>query len=273
MEYKNDVLKLSEIGEPPHQLRMVIDEKGIDELALSIGTHGLINPITVQQGDDGKIIIVAGHRRFLACKKLGWAEMPVRFISEAAPETVKVLATIENIERKDLNPIEEADLVGQLHYEAKIEIQDIAGLLGRSPAWVQRRLNILQFPKEILDALMNKVVSIGVAETLSTVEAEATRNYMLEQSVASGASVATVQGWIKELRTNMSIEEAHATIDALREMHLEDKETTQFTCVICGTEEPLSEVRILRACQLCALELERMRLQTKRDEKLQKKEE
>jgi len=147
------------------QPRTVFDEDKIEELARTIHTHGIIQPIVVREFEDGRFEIIAGERRWRAMKKLGWDEAPTIVKNLSDTETASV-ALIENLQREELSPIEEA-----IAYEKLLELHNLtqealAQRLGKGQSTVANKLRLLKLPQEVQDALLNKSITERHARSL-----------------------------------------------------------------------------------------------------------
>jgi len=254
--FQSKNVKLKYINEPPHQLRMAIDEEALKELAQSMQQHGLLQPILLHLDEEGKLTIIAGHRRYLAAQMLGWEEIPARVLSGSTPTQNKILSAIENIQRQDLNPIEEADIVGDLYYENKLSTKEIAELLNRSINWVQSRLEVRQYPMEVLQALHEGQVRLGVARIIAAIQDEGFRKWCLTQAIEGGATEAMVRQWIKDAYIEMTPEQRQKLMEKHKEISREAVERLRFACAVCGTEDLLENAMVARVCKACYLAME-----------------
>ena len=138
-------VKLSDITPDPDQPRKLMDERALHELAESIKEHGVIQPILLRKGDDGRNIIVAGERRFKASKIAGSKTIPAIFTTGNPAE----IALVENLLREDLTPMEEADAIDRLKRESGYTSRKIAKFLGKAENTVSETLSILCLPKSV----------------------------------------------------------------------------------------------------------------------------
>lgn len=169
------------------QPRKDFDEKALSELADSIAQHGLIQPIVVKPTVDGRYSIIAGERRWRACRLAGLNEVPV-IIKDADERTLMEIALIENLQREDLNAVEEA-----LGYRSLIDgyglTQDeVAKRMGKSRSAVTNALRLLSLNDTELEALRRGTITAGHARALLSCEDEETRGKML-LAAADGVSV------------------------------------------------------------------------------------
>lgn len=147
------------------QPRTVFDENKIEELARTIRTHGIIQPIVVREYEDDKFEIIAGERRWRAMKKLGWEEAPTIVKNLTDTETASV-ALIENLQREELSPIEEAIAYGKLLELHNLTQEALAQRLGKGQSTVANKLRLLKLPQEVQDELLNKTITERHARSL-----------------------------------------------------------------------------------------------------------
>lgn len=190
---ENGVLKLNinDIEPNREQPRKTFDDDAVSELADSITQHGLIQPIVVTPLSNGRYSIVAGERRWRACRMAGLNEVPV-IVKEATKQELMEIALIENLQREDLNPVEEA-----LGYRSLIESfgltqEEVATRMGKSRSAVTNALRLLNLNEEELDALKNGLITAGHARCLIGIEDTEIRVKMLAAAI-NGASVRDIE--------------------------------------------------------------------------------
>ena len=180
-------VSLNDIEPNRQQPRKDFDEDALSELAESIATHGLIQPIVVKPTTNGRYSIIAGERRWRACRIAGLYEVPV-VIKDAEPQELMELALIENLQREDLNAVEEALGYRSLIDSFGLTQEDVAKRMGKSRTAVTNALRLLNLSDDELQALRMGVISAGHARALLSVEDDETREKMLEMAT-NGASV------------------------------------------------------------------------------------
>jgi len=160
-------LSISELGRNKYQPRIIFDEKYLDELTNSIKERGIIQPIIVRKSEDQKFKyeIIAGERRWLAAQKAGLHEVPV-VITEADDLKSLELAIVENVQRVDLNAIEEAQGYQRLIDDFSYDQNKVAQFIGKSRSHVSNCLRLLNLPKEVIDLIKNNKLSLGHAKIL-----------------------------------------------------------------------------------------------------------
>jgi ParB family transcriptional regulator, chromosome partitioning protein len=147
------------------QPRTVFDEEKIDELSQTIHTHGIIQPIVLRELSNDQFEIIAGERRWRAMQRLGWAEVPAIIKNLTDTETASI-ALIENLQREELSPIEEAIAYGKLLELHSLTQEALAQRLGKGQSTVANKLRLLKLPQEIQEALLNKSITERHARSL-----------------------------------------------------------------------------------------------------------
>ncbi|MCM8787763.1 MAG: ParB/RepB/Spo0J family partition protein [Candidatus Omnitrophica bacterium] len=188
-------LKISQLNESEFQPRKEISQKEIEELASSIKEKGFIQPIVVRKVGEG-YEIVAGGRRYLAAKLLGLEQVPA-IIKELDDKDALVFAIVENLQRKDLNPIEEAQAFRRLIDEFKFTLDDLAKFISKDKTTIANTLRLLQLPQEIQDALKNGLINRSQARTLLALEDRNKQFELFYQILNSGLSVREIEKKVK----------------------------------------------------------------------------
>ena len=158
-------LRIMEIEPNHNQPRKDFDEKALSELAESIEQHGVLQPLVVRPLANGSYQLVAGERRWRAARIAGLTEVPV-VIKELTDEEVIEIAMIENLQREDLNPLEEALGYRYMMDELKITQEQAAGKVGKSRPAVANALRLLKLPNEVQEMVKNNLISPGHARAL-----------------------------------------------------------------------------------------------------------
>ncbi len=191
-------VRLSDIEPNRSQPRRDFDEQSISELAASIEKHGLIQPIVVRPVSTGTYQIIAGERRWRACREAGLESVPV-IIKEVDDREYMELALIENLQREDLNPVEEASGYNTLIERYKLTQEQVAETVGKSRSAVTNALRLLNLDGEALRALKEGEITSGHARALLGAEGD-TRKEMLKAALA-GASVRELERMLKQAKT------------------------------------------------------------------------
>ncbi len=160
-------VSISDLSRNPYQPRQYFSEEKLEELANSIKKNGIIQPIAVRpnQTETGKYEIVAGERRWIAAQRAGLHEIPVRILDLSDVESLEV-AIVENIQRDDLNPIEEARGYKRLSDEFKYDHESISKLMSKSRSHISNTLRLLTLPKDVIAMLEEGTLSSGQARPL-----------------------------------------------------------------------------------------------------------
>jgi ParB family chromosome partitioning protein len=180
----------------PFQPRRTIEPAQLQELADSIAAAGLLQPVVVREAAGGQYELIAGERRWRAVQKLGWAKIPV-VVKEADDRTLLTLAIIENIQRAELSPLEEAASYQRLIDEFRASQGDVARLVGRDRSTVANALRLLKLPTEVRDLLERKQLTEGHARALLGVADERQLTTLAHAAVAEGWSVREVEARVR----------------------------------------------------------------------------
>ncbi|WP_294740150.1 nucleoid occlusion protein [uncultured Exiguobacterium sp.] len=192
-------LPLTELVANQFQPRTVFDGDRIEELAVTIKEHGLLQPIVVRKQGTGYEII-AGERRYRAVRSLGWKTIPA-IVKEMTDETTASLALIENLQREDLTPIEEAEA-----YERLLALQDItqevlARKLGRSQSTIANKLRLLRLPIDVREALKQRTITERHARALLPLKDEALQVTVLAEILEREWNVKETERRVERLMT------------------------------------------------------------------------
>ena len=180
-----NLISISDLSRNPYQPRQNFKEEKLEELANSIRKNGVIQPIAVRpnKSDKGKFEIVAGERRWLAAQRAGLHEIPVTILDLSDVESLEV-AIVENIQRDDLNPIEEARGYKRLNEEFKYDHESISKLMSRSRSHISNTLRLLTLPSDVIAMLEEGTLTsgqarplIGISNASSIAEEIVSKNY------------------------------------------------------------------------------------------------
>ena len=194
----NDV-KISEIEANPDQPRRVFDEEALNELADSIKQIGVVQPITLRKLADGKYQIVAGERRYRASQIAGLESIPA-YIREVTESQQMEMALIENIQREDLNAIEEALAYQNLMDKCDYTQDQLSERVGKKRATVANYLRLLRLPAEIQMAVKDKKIDMGHARALMAIEDPVAQLGVYNQIISEGLSVRKVEELAKNIK-------------------------------------------------------------------------
>lgn len=180
----------------PNQPRKIFKEKDLEELAESIRENGIIQPLIVAELENGQYELVAGERRLRAAKKAGLEQVPV-VVKRATDREKMIMSIIENVQRSDLNCVEEALAYYQLMNEYKLTQEDVAKKLGKERSTVANFLRILNLPRPVIDLLQKEMLSFGHAKILAAVKEREDAIRLANEAVANNWSVRDLENGIK----------------------------------------------------------------------------
>ena len=166
---QSDEIPIEFLQPNKNQPRKLFDEEKIDELSQSIKQKGLILPILVKKIDENNYQIIAGERRWRASQKAGLHDVPV-IIKNLDDKEILEIALIENMQREDLNPIEEAEGIARLQDEFKYTQEELSNILGKSRPQISNTIRLLKLPQKVKEFVQNKTLSAGHARALVGLE-------------------------------------------------------------------------------------------------------
>jgi len=189
---------LSSISPNPHQPRSPIEEQDLSELAASIEEHGIIQPLVVTDAADGYQLI-AGERRWRAAKVAGLSEVPV-LVKDVAPQEMLELALVENLQRSDLNPLEEALAFEQLADSFGLTQAQIARRVGKSRTAVANTLRLLKAARAVREALLDESITEGHARALLGLDQDQAQEAALKTVLKRGLNVRQTEELVRRLQ-------------------------------------------------------------------------
>ena len=232
MQSTIEQLSLEQIDEPITPMRTGLEQTALIELADSIRQLGLINPITVRKKGE-RYEVVAGHRRFKACAIAGVFRIPCVISDVTDAQAFDVMAA-ENLNRTDIDPVEEALFIGRLVGEDNNKIPEIAKRINRSVPWVEDRLELLVFSERILVALKEGKIKLGVAQWLGRVEDDFWQQKFLDQAIGQGMSVLQARYLHDQFRMGI-YPKAGDILPGNEELAPSERSKIKVECARCGT--------------------------------------
>ncbi len=181
-------LPLDKLKANPNQPRRVFDEDALQELAASIREHGVIQPVVVEEAGDGTYLIVAGERRCRAARIAGLKEVPA-VVRNYSDERRLEVALIENVQRMDLNPIEEAEAYRKLMELTGLSQEEVAARVGKNRSTVANALRLLKLPEDVQGSLAAGQLTPGHARSILSVVNPADQRVLFNRIVSDGISV------------------------------------------------------------------------------------
>lgn len=192
-------LKITQIEVNPFNPRVEFEKEGLAELAASIKELGLVQPLTVRKLGNDKFQIISGERRFRASQAAGLKEVPA-YIRIANDQAMLEMALVENIQRRDLNPLEIAFSYKRLVDECGLTQEELADRVGKKRSSTANYLRLLNLPAEIQNALKDKTISFGHARTLIALDDEEVQSFIFDMIVKEKLSVRKVEELVKETK-------------------------------------------------------------------------
>lgn len=180
------------------QPRQYVDEEGIARLAISLKEQGLVQPLVVRPTQDGSYVLIAGERRWRAAQKAAISEVPV-VIREVSDQQAFEMALVENLQREDLNPIEEAEAYARLMEDHGYTQEGLAAKIGKDRSTVANALRLLKLTDPTRDALIAGAISSGHARALLALGAAADVPRVLDKVVSQELSVRQTEQLIRRL--------------------------------------------------------------------------
>ena len=199
-----DKISIRSIKPNPHQPRQKFDETSLEELTASIKEKGILTPITVQKAGN-QFILIAGERRLRASKKAGLKKIPVYIIDVADDAEMIEMALIENIQRENLNPIEEAEAYIYLNNRFKLSQEKIAKSVGKKRATISNSLRLLTLPREIKESIRNGRLSAGHGRAILMMKTHNSMIGLWKKIIKGKMSVRAAEDWAKE-KTSKKLE-------------------------------------------------------------------
>lgn len=218
-------LKISLVDPKSDQPRKYFDKEALKELSSSIRENGLLQPILVREyGDGGRYQIIAGERRFRACKLAGLTEIPA-IVLDRDDRAAAQIALIENIQREDLNPLEEALAYKSLKEEYDMTQEELSERVGKSRSAIANSIRLLDLPEEVLTMVAARELSAGHARTLLGVKDREDMILLAQIAAEQDLSVRQLEEQVKRINkkkktTEEEVEEEAPVVDYFREMEL-----------------------------------------------------
>lgn len=191
-------IPIAHVRPNPYQPRKEFKPEELADLEASLKASGLLQPITVRKASAGQgYELIAGERRFRAATRLGWTEIPA-VVKEVDDRTLLVLAMVENLQRTDLNPLEEAEGYQRLIDEFELTQQQVADVIGRDRSTVANMLRLLNLPAAVRRMLQESQISLGHARALLALGSEREMVDLARQIVARGLTVRDIERMARE---------------------------------------------------------------------------
>ena len=203
---KNSELFITDLLPNSDQPRKKFDEESLRDLSESIKVHGLLQPITVKNNDNGKFTIIAGERRWRASQIAGIKKVPVNIIN-IGDKNLFELALVENVQREDLNPVEAAMAIKDLIEKYNFSNEQLIKVTGKKRASISNTLRILELPKKVLNWIIEGKVSKGHAVALLALDNESEIIKFAEQIIKKNLSVRDIEkiSRVRKIEKNLNM--------------------------------------------------------------------
>lgn len=195
-EYATQEIDIELIDNNPNQPRKHFDEESLEELAKSIQTYGVLQPLLVVQSGGGRYLIIAGERRFRAAVKAGLKKVPC-IIRDLSPQEIQEIALVENLHREDLNAIEAAEGMRELMDNHGLTQEEVALRINKSRPYVTNTLRLLQLPEEVTSLVRKGELSPGHARTLISIDDKDYLVLLANQAVKDKLSVRDLENRVR----------------------------------------------------------------------------
>ena len=182
-------IPLDRISSNPYQPRKIFNEQSLDDLARSVREHGIVQPLVVSRTADNRYRLIAGERRFRAAQKAGLQSVPAVIKDLQKEGDALQIALIENIQREDLNPIEEANAYHQLHDEFGLTQEEISRRVGKERSTVANFLRLLKLPETVKQRLATGQLSMGHARALLSLDSAKKQEQLADRIVKNSLNV------------------------------------------------------------------------------------
>lgn len=197
-------LKINDIERSPFQPRRAFREEELRELAESLKNNGLVQPPTVRKLPNGKYELIAGERRLRAAQFAGWKKIRVTLM-EADDEKAAIMTTTENIQRADLNPIEEAVAYKTLQDKFNLTQQEVAEKVGKGRATVANATRLLELPEEVRELVSSSLISVGHAKVILSVESDKDKVILARDCVNDQLTVKALEKRVARLHAPVEV--------------------------------------------------------------------
>lgn len=245
-------IEISKIKEPDIRSRKKIEEYETKELAESIKEVGLINPIQVKKVDNG-YEVVAGERRYLACKMLNWVEIQAVVVEDKNGKADGIKLA-ENIARLDLNPIELAKTVFKIKIKYNLTSEVIARSIGKTKRWLNQKLELLKLPIEIQDAIEKRLITERVGLKLGEVDEKPERDRLLMYASLHGVTWPVICDWVRSYFLNKDAKKK-AIEKGIGEGGIRDEKEIMDKCLLCGEKDNILKLKYVAVHPECEAEL------------------
>ncbi len=249
----------------PRNGRLDLDPIALQDLADDIAQHGLLNPVTVRR--DGQIYdVIAGNRRLAAMRRLGWTDIPCT-LKDCTPRAAAIMRLHENTKRTDLTPVEEAAQIQGYITDFDPTQEELLDAFDCKPAWLEGRLELLDYTPELQQFLHAGTISLGAARLLARIPDPATRDMYTRHAAAHGVSISTARLWLQESQSQPATENElpNLTVKNAPEIPIS---IVLVSCFVCARRIELQQSISTHLCTLCSETLAQAQRETNADAQL-----
>jgi len=237
--YQKQDVEITLIDRNPNQPRKVFDDESLAEMAKSIKTYGVLQPLIVVKNGENRFMIIAGERRFRASTIAGLKTVPV-IVRDFTPQQIAEISLIENLHREDLNAIEAAEGMRELMENHGLTQEEVANRIGKSRPYVTNTLRLLQLPAEVTELVKTGKISPGHARALISIDDKEYLVKLANQVVANDLSVRDLENRVRLYFSRKNIQpgprEKVMTVE-MKEMVTEMKRIFATKVKLVGNEE------------------------------------
>jgi ParB family chromosome partitioning protein len=246
IEVKEIPIGKIQVGE--HEQRMEKDDPGIEELAASIRSVGIIEPLIVAENKGGHLL-VAGHRRLRAAKEAKLSVVPCIVRDGSYAERTEVTIA-ENLFRLDLSPIERGMALEDALVKRGIPIAKLAKMYHKSEDWIRAYLDIARWPDDVQQAVHCGVINVSAASNLAAITDDVQRDFLLRQAVEQGATAQTTALWLQDWNSQSSLRE-QAEVPSVPAGQVSAPVVPQAPCFCCARSFPVNRMSHIPVCGEC----------------------
>lgn len=243
------MISLDQILQPARPIRMLFNEKELDELAASIMEVGILQPILLNQLSDNRYEIIAGHRRYLAAQRTELLKAPaiIMHVDDTKLDTMKVH---ENLYRTDVNPLEEGYFFKELKARKELTNDEIGKMISRSEGYVRQRIDSTEWPEDLRQKVITEQLNFSQAREIAAIKSEATQKVITNWATEGGASTSVISKWRQEYDPKPTEEGELAPM--LPPTQPEDIPEARIRCDSCHIWVNFTQSVTFRLCPACA---------------------
>jgi len=254
---------MSEITPPVRPAREEMSLDALQELSRSMKALGLLQPILLRKIETG-YEIEAGHRRFLAAEMIGWHKIEAIILDASENAQEHIERAHENLIREQLNIVEEAKQVKEIVYWQNRGVEATADILKKSVDWIEKRLEVLNFPDNIIQCLRERTLNLAQARELSKCRDHLLLDSLLSSVLSTGAAARTIKDWVHnpEIEEQIKVHNAMSEALSLTPIH---GGTLTLQCHLCQKPTELAKTKHIWLCPGCMIDTASLRMIIQQD--------